>query len=187
MIFRFKKITLIYFPYKNSRLRIGLLIVPRLHLTEFLISCFSHLDLLSRWVASLTQWTWIWASSGSWWWTGRPGVLRSMGSQRETPPFLNLLFDIFLISNLKYCKENKQFLTNLPEKCMISKTQICVFIFYVLYDQRQNTLFGTNLRYSLQNWNYSVPQAISHSEIDQSYPFIHLFTYIWHHHKLIVL
>ena len=78
-------------------------------------------------------------------------MLRSMGSQRETPPFLNLLFDIFLISNLKYCKENKQFLTNLPEKCMISKTQICVFIFYVLYDQRQNTLFGTNLRYSLQN------------------------------------
>ena len=27
------------------------------------------------WMASLTWWTWIWASSGSWWWTGRPGVL----------------------------------------------------------------------------------------------------------------
>ena len=34
------------------------------------------------WMASLTQWTWIWASSGSWWWTGRPGVLQSMGLQR---------------------------------------------------------------------------------------------------------
>ena len=34
------------------------------------------------WVASLTQWTWIWVNSGSWWWTGRPGVLQSMGSQR---------------------------------------------------------------------------------------------------------
>ena len=34
------------------------------------------------WMASLTQWTWIWVSSGSWWWTGRPGVLQSMGSQR---------------------------------------------------------------------------------------------------------
>ena len=34
------------------------------------------------WVASLTQWTWVWASSGRWWWTGRPGVLQSMGSQR---------------------------------------------------------------------------------------------------------
>ena len=26
------------------------------------------------WVASLTQWTWVWVNSGSWWWTGRPGV-----------------------------------------------------------------------------------------------------------------
>ena len=34
------------------------------------------------WMASLTQWTWIWVNSGSWWWTGRPGVLQSMGSQR---------------------------------------------------------------------------------------------------------
>ena len=34
------------------------------------------------WMASLTWWTWIWASSGSWWWTGKPGVLWSMGSQR---------------------------------------------------------------------------------------------------------
>ena len=30
--------------------------------------------------ASLTQWTWVWASSGSWWWRGKPGVLQSMGS-----------------------------------------------------------------------------------------------------------
>ena len=34
------------------------------------------------WMASLTQWTWVWVNSGSWWWTGRPGVLPSMGSQR---------------------------------------------------------------------------------------------------------
>ena len=32
--------------------------------------------------ASLTRWTWIWVNSGRWWWTGRPGVLRFMGSQR---------------------------------------------------------------------------------------------------------
>ena len=31
------------------------------------------------WMASQTQWTWVWASSGSWWWTGKPGVLQSMG------------------------------------------------------------------------------------------------------------
>ena len=34
------------------------------------------------WMASPTPWTWIWVSSGCWWWTGRPGVLRIMGSQR---------------------------------------------------------------------------------------------------------
>ena len=34
------------------------------------------------WMASPTQWTWIWVNSGSWWWTGKPGVLRSIGSQR---------------------------------------------------------------------------------------------------------
>ena len=34
------------------------------------------------WMASLTQWTWVWVNSGRWWWTGRPGVLWFMGSQR---------------------------------------------------------------------------------------------------------
>ena len=34
------------------------------------------------WMALLTRWTWVWVSSGSWWWTGRTGVLRFMGLQR---------------------------------------------------------------------------------------------------------
>ena len=34
------------------------------------------------WMASLTWCTWVWVNSGSWWWTGRPGVLWFMGSQR---------------------------------------------------------------------------------------------------------
>ena len=34
------------------------------------------------WMASPTQWTWVWVNSRSWWWTGRPGVLQSMGPQR---------------------------------------------------------------------------------------------------------
>ena len=34
------------------------------------------------WMASPTQWTWVWVNSGSWWCTGRPGVLRFMGFQR---------------------------------------------------------------------------------------------------------
>ena len=31
------------------------------------------------WMASPTRWTWVWVNSGSWWWTGRPGVLQFMG------------------------------------------------------------------------------------------------------------
>ena len=34
------------------------------------------------WMASLTQWTWVWVNFVSWWWTGRPGVLQPRGSQR---------------------------------------------------------------------------------------------------------
>ena len=36
------------------------------------------------WIASQTRRTWVWASSGSWWWTGKPGVLKSMGLQSWT-------------------------------------------------------------------------------------------------------
>ena len=34
------------------------------------------------WMASPTRWMWVWVNSGRWWWTGRPGVLRFMESQR---------------------------------------------------------------------------------------------------------
>ena len=36
------------------------------------------------WMASPTQWTWVWVNSRGWWWTGRPGMLQFMGSQSQT-------------------------------------------------------------------------------------------------------
>ena len=39
---------------------------------------------LDGWMASLTQKTWVWVNSRDWWWTGRPGVLQSMGLQSRT-------------------------------------------------------------------------------------------------------
>ena len=36
------------------------------------------------WIASETWWIWVWVNSRSWWWTGRPGVLQSVGSQSQT-------------------------------------------------------------------------------------------------------
>ena len=47
------------------------------------------------WMASPTQWTWVWVDSGSWWWTGRPSILQFMGSQRvghDWATELNCLF-----------------------------------------------------------------------------------------------
>ena len=41
------------------------------------------------WMASLTLWTWVWASSGSWWWTGEPGMWQDMGSQSDLTKWLN--------------------------------------------------------------------------------------------------
>ena len=41
------------------------------------------------WMASPTLWTWVWASSRSWWWTGKPGVLQSLGSQRVGHNWVN--------------------------------------------------------------------------------------------------
>ena len=51
------------------------------------------------WMASLTQWTWVWVDSGSWWWTGRPGMLQFMGLQRVIHDWateLNWLIDIWV-------------------------------------------------------------------------------------------
>ena len=57
------------------------------------------------WMASLTQWTWVWVHSGSWWWTGRPGVLRFMGLQRIRHDWVTEL-------NWTECKRSNPFFNN---------------------------------------------------------------------------
>ena len=42
------------------------------------------------WMSLPTWWTWVWASSRSWWWTGKPGVLQSMGWQRVRHDWVTL-------------------------------------------------------------------------------------------------
>ena len=68
------------------------------------------------WMASLTRWTWVWVNSGSWWWIGRPGMLRFMGLQRvghdwatelnwtdsfSTFTFINMLFSSSSLSAIR--------------------------------------------------------------------------------------
>ena len=56
------------------------------------------------WMALLIQWTWVWANSRRWWRMGKPGMLQSMGSQRETTEWLNNNKGIFndILYQLKY-------------------------------------------------------------------------------------
>ena len=63
---------------------------------------------MTGWVggmASLTLWTSVWVSSGSWWWTGKPGILQSMGSQRVEHDWateLNCVHDLPKIPNYSF-------------------------------------------------------------------------------------
>jgi len=76
------------------------------------------------WMASLTRWTWVWASSGSWWWTGRSGVQQFMGSQIIRHDWMTEL--IFSSRNVKIqeyfsISENYMFWNDL---CIPSPTHI---------------------------------------------------------------
>ena len=59
------------------------------------------------WMASPTRWTWVWVNSGSWWWIGRPGMLRFMGSQRVTHDWATELNWTEFIHSDVYWKPNK--------------------------------------------------------------------------------
>ena len=61
------------------------------------------------WMASPTGWTWIWVDSGSWWWTGRPGVLQFTGLQRVGHDWVTELADWQQVMYMKlrcYTSEN---------------------------------------------------------------------------------
>ena len=88
------------------------------------------------WIASPTRWTWVWVNSGSWWWTGRPGVLRFMGSQRvDTTEQLNgtelnwmallAIIDVTFFSNFKKNVENKEW--NMTEQLKKKTLLRCIY------------------------------------------------------------
>ena len=88
------------------------------------------------WIASLTRWTWVWVSSGSWWWTGRPGVLPFMGLQRVGHYWVtdliwsdgHLIFDKWG-KNIQWRKDNlfsKWFRENWSNTCKRMKLELCL-------------------------------------------------------------
>ena len=52
------------------------------HIHNEILSESESCSVVSDSLSTLTRWTQLWVNSRSWWWTGRPGVLQSMGSQR---------------------------------------------------------------------------------------------------------
>ena len=87
------------------------------------------------WMASLTQWTWVWVDSRSWWWTGRPGVLWFMGLQRVRQDWA---------TELNWLKIMPGAITYI---CLFTlKTKICLFLFSVppLPPPPPNVFLSTN-------------------------------------------
>ena len=70
------------------------------------------------WMASLTQWTWVWVNSGSWWWTGRPGMLHPWGPKESdmTRAELNWTALVRYSHNGSDVELNLQFLQDVPQQ-----------------------------------------------------------------------
>ena len=85
-----------------------------------------------RWMVSPTQWTWVWAGSGSWWWTGRPGVLQSMGLQRVGHDWvteLNWTYNIVHQLYFNWKKEKKSVLSSLNSLHFRINVSISILIY----------------------------------------------------------
>ena len=80
------------------------------------------------WMASLTQWTWVWASYWTWWWTAKPGVLQSQGHKElDTNEWLNNNKRLF---NLNHSMTiSKDFVTFDNNKSKIYKLKTAFVIF----------------------------------------------------------
>ena len=117
-------------------------------------------------MASLTQWTWVWVNSRSWWWTGRPGMLQSMGSQRvghdwatklnwteliNTYMHINTsinyqtqLYDGFIFSNIWYGYSLPIFILFLPLFPIHPKLYLFldVYSFWITFQVSQNDVWN---------------------------------------------
>ena len=76
------------------------------------------------WMASATQWTWVWVNSGSPWWTGKLGVLQSIGSQRVRHDWATEL-DWCSITNYSFTLEYELLLKSYDS--FIQNVRICIF------------------------------------------------------------
>ena len=96
--------------------------------------------------ASLTWWTWVWASSGSWWWTGKPDMLKSVGLQRVGQKQLKWLTEptyLYILKNFIWTILCKSLWSTKTKKGFNLITQI----FDELYLWHLNTQFPSLMDY----------------------------------------
>ena len=74
------------------------------------------------WMASPTQWTWVWVDSRSWWWTGRPGVLQFMRLQTVGHDWATELTDAKKFPKKKIKKKKRNFLSTVIDSLYQSKS-----------------------------------------------------------------
>ena len=84
-------------------------------------------------MASLTQWTWVWVSSRSWWLTGKPGLLQSMGSQRVRHDWATEL-NWWLVMLNTFDLANSVFFGKMSSLILCVLNEIIDFLAVELYD-----------------------------------------------------
>ena len=100
------------------------------------------------WMASLTQWTWVWVNSRRWWWTGRLSMLQSMGSQRVRYNWL---------TELNWLKWSVHFF--LSQSCLISNTWILFPTITTIYTDYIHTEIPTFLTLKLSGNGAALAQT----------------------------
>ena len=113
------------------------------------------------WMASLTQWTCIWVNSGSWWWTGRTGVLQFMGSQRIGHNWVTELN--WTVYHLLYSPDRsptdhhffKHLCNFLQGKCFHNQ-QEAENVFQELVKSQSTNIYVTGIKKLLSHWQKCV-------------------------------
>ena len=98
------------------------------------------------WMASLTKWVWVSVNSGNWWWTGKPGMLRSTNSQSQTR--LSDWTELnWVEEHVKWSKENSLLGKVDGSKVKVKVAQLCL----TLGDPMDYTVHGI-LQTSMLEW-----------------------------------
>ena len=109
------------------------------------------------WMVPPTQWTWVWASSGWWWKTGKPGMLQSMGSQRVRHDWATKQRAQHVLSSQPSSHTDPKlvlssvhpFAADITTICMCAQLLSCVWLFETLW----------TVAYQAQTWSMGSPRA----------------------------